>query len=108
MSDWIHALPVGWMAVVVFGATYGVSAAIYALVNALATGDRARAFKGVSAGLLSPLGVIFGLFVAFLAAQVWSDVDRANVASSRPSIAIRPPIWHPESTIWNAAISTCG
>src|SRR5690349_3490212 len=48
MSDWIHALPVEWMAV-----------------------------------------VIFGLLVAFLAAQVWSDVDRAHVAVNREASALR-------------------
>ena len=89
ISDWIHSLPVVWMAVVIFGVTYLAGAAVYATVTRLATDERARAFKGVSAGLLSPLGVIFGLFVAFLAAQVWSDVDRANVAVNREASALR-------------------
>ena len=31
MSDWLHNLPVPWMALVVFGFTYAVAAAIYAL-----------------------------------------------------------------------------
>jgi hypothetical protein len=53
------------MALLVFGLTYVVAAAIYALVNVLAVGERARSFKAVSAGLLSPLGIIFALFVAF-------------------------------------------
>jgi len=89
MSDWMHALPVGWIAVVVFGATYLLTAGILVLVFALATGDRARAFKGISPGLLPPLGIMFGLLVAFLAAQVWSDVDRANVAVNREASALR-------------------
>jgi hypothetical protein len=29
-----------------------------------------RAFKAISAGMLPPLGIVFGLFVAFIAAQV--------------------------------------
>jgi hypothetical protein len=89
MSDWIHALPVGWMAVVVFGGTYLGAAAIYSLVVSLAVGARARAFKGVSPGLLPPLGIIFGLLVAFVAAQVWGDVDRANTAVNREASALR-------------------
>ena len=89
MSDWIHGLNVGWMTVVVFAATFVVAAGILILVLALATGDRARAFKGVSAGLLPPLGIIFGLLVAFLAAQVWGDVDRANAAVNREASALR-------------------
>jgi hypothetical protein len=89
MSDWIHGLPVGWMVVVVFGGTYLATAAIYWLVLRLATGDRARAFKGVSPGLLPPLGIIFGLLVAFLAAQAWGDVDQANTAVNREASALR-------------------
>ena len=89
MSDWIHALPVGWMTMVVFAGIFAVTAAIYWVVLRLAVEDRARAFKAVSPGLLPPLGIIFGLFVAFIAAQVWSDVDRANVAVNREASALR-------------------
>lgn len=89
MNNWIHALPLGWMALVIFGATFLVAAAIYAIVMKLATEDRTRAFKGVSAGLLSPLGVIFGLLVAFLAAQVWGDIDRGRAAVNHEASALR-------------------
>lgn len=89
MSDWIHALPVVWMAVVVFGATYLGTAVIYSVVMFLSVGERARAFKAVTPGLLPPLGIMFGLLVAFLAAQVWGDVDRANVAVNREASALR-------------------
>src|SRR5260370_12498196 len=96
MSDWLHNLPVAWMALVVFGLTYLVAAAIYAVVTVLAVGERARSFKAVSPGMLPPLGIIFGLFVAFTAAQVWSDNDRAAAAVSREasaprSVEILPP-----------------
>jgi len=73
MSDWLHDLPVLWMALLVFGGTYLITAAINAVVTLLAVGERLRSFKAVSPGLLSPLGIIFGLFVAFTAAQVWTD-----------------------------------
>ena len=90
MSDWIHALPVIWMAVVVFGGTYLVTAAIYWLVVVrLAVGDRGRAFKGISPGMLPPIGIMFGLLVAFLAAQVWGDVDRAHAAVNREASSLR-------------------
>lgn len=89
MADWLHELPVVWMAVVVFAATYAMAAAIYGVVLALATGERARAFKAISPGMLSPLGVIFGLFVAFVAAQVWGDNDRASGAVMHEASALR-------------------
>jgi hypothetical protein len=89
MSDWIHALSVGWMTLIIFAATFLGAAGILVLVLALATGDRARAFKGVSPGLLPPLGIMFGLLVAFVAAQVWGDVDRATAAVNREASALR-------------------
>ena len=89
MSDWLHNLPVVWMAVVAFGLTYLVTAAIYAVVAVLAVGERARSFKAVSPGMLPPLGIIFGLFVAFTAAQVWTDNERANAAVNREASALR-------------------
>src|SRR4029453_4819842 len=89
MSDWIEALPVGWMGAVVFGGTFLVAGAIYWIVMHFAREERARAFKGVSPGLLPPLGIIFGLLVAFVAAQVWGDNDRANAAVNREASALR-------------------
>jgi hypothetical protein len=89
MSDWLHNLSILWMTLVVFGFTYLLTAGIYGLVTILAKGERARAFKAISPGLLSPLGIIFGLFVAFTAAQVWTDNDRANAAVDREASALR-------------------
>src|SRR6266540_1925895 len=89
MSDWLHNLPVAWMALVVFGFTYLIAAAIHVTVIVLAHGERARSFKAVSPGMLPPLGIVFGLFVAFTAAQVWSDNDRASAAVSREASALR-------------------
>ena len=90
MSDWLHNLPVIWMALVVFSATYIFAVLVQTIVGMLATGERVRAFKAVSPGMLSPLGVIFGLFVVFTAAQVWSDNDHASAAvnceAERPGI----------------------
>ena len=77
MTDWLHNLSVPWMALAVFATTYFLAAAIFAVVNLIAKAERARAFKAISPGLLPPLGILFGLFVAFTAAQVWSDIDRA-------------------------------
>jgi Protein of unknown function (DUF4239) len=89
MSDWLHNLPVGWMALLIFAATYLVAAGIYAIVMALAVGERARAFKAVSPGMLPPLGILFGLLVAFVAAQVWGDLERAQTAVNREASALR-------------------
>jgi Protein of unknown function (DUF4239) len=92
MSDWIHNLPVGWTGVVVFGGTYLVTALIFLVILGSAKGERLRTYKGVSPGLLPPLGIMFGLLVAFLAAQVWGDVDRANTAVNREASSLRAAV----------------
>lgn len=42
MSDWLRNLPVPWMALLVFGFTYLLAAAIYAGIATLAVGERMR------------------------------------------------------------------
>ena len=89
MNDWLHNLPVWWMTLVVFAITYLAAGGIFAIIMALAKGERVRAFKSVSTGLLSPLGTLFGLLVVFSVVQVWGDIDRAKVAVNREASAIR-------------------
>jgi Protein of unknown function (DUF4239) len=89
MNDWFHELPVPWMALLVFGFTYLLALAMHAGVAALARRGHTKSFKAVSPGMLSPLGVIFGLFVAFTAAQVWNDNDRASAAVIHEASALR-------------------
>jgi Protein of unknown function (DUF4239) len=89
MNAWLHALPVWQMGLVVFAITYLVAGGIFAVVMALAKGERSRVFKQVSVGLLSPLGIVFGLMVVFSAGEVWSAMDRAKIAVDREASAIR-------------------
>ena len=89
MSDWFVNLPVVWMVLPVFGLTYVVSASIYAVVVALARGARASVFKAVSPGMLPPLGILFALFVAFTASEVWGNIERANTAVDREASAAK-------------------
>ena len=89
MIHWFEHLPIGWMSLVVFAVIYLVTWGVYWLVMALAVGERARAFTAISPGMLPPLGIIFGLLVAFMAAQVWGDLDRAHAAVNREASALR-------------------
>jgi hypothetical protein len=89
MEDWLLNLPVLWTGVLILGAVYLVTAGIYVIVTRLAVGDRARAFKAVSPGMLPPLATLFALLVGFLAAQDWSARDRAGAAVNREASALR-------------------
>lgn len=89
MSDWLLNLPVVWMAVVVFAATYILAASIFWVVTTLAVNDRARAFKAVSPGMLPTLGILFALLVGFIAVEVWGNFDKARVAVASEASGLR-------------------
>jgi hypothetical protein len=50
MSDWLFDLPLGSMALLVFGVACFIAASIYAVVVALAAGERASVFKAALNG----------------------------------------------------------
>ncbi|SAK51620.1 hypothetical protein AWB77_01325 [Caballeronia fortuita] len=88
-STWLHNLPLWQMTLVVFGATAIAGAAIHFVTRRLLKGARRLSFTALSPGLLSPIGVIFGLLIAFTAAQVWNDTERANAAVDAEAGALR-------------------
>src|SRR5829696_560152 len=85
----MHDVPFGWFVVVVFAATALVTAGIYFAVVRLAEGDRGTAFKAVSPGMLPPMGLIFGLLVGFLAAQLWGEAADARHAVNSEASSLR-------------------
>jgi len=92
MSAWLHSLPVGWMAVLVFAATYAACAALHSMARALLRTESGREARTVTPALLSPLGVTFGLLIVFTGAQVWGDVDRATAAVNQEASALRTTV----------------
>ena len=77
------------MSVVVIAGASLVAAIVFGIAIAFAARGRAPIFKGVSPVMLTPLAVLFGLIVAFLASQVFSDSQRANGAVAREASALR-------------------
>ena len=57
MGDWMHNLPIGWMALVVFAITYLVTGAILGITSVLAKGERVRILKGILPLCCHPLGL---------------------------------------------------
>ena len=89
MADWLLNLPVSWMALIVFVAIYLIAGGVYLVVTKLASTEWARAFKAVSPGMLSPLGILFALLVGFIAVEVWSNFDKAKAAITSEASALR-------------------
>lgn len=89
MTQWLEDLPVAWMTIIVLGSLLLAVALINLAVARLARGALGTALGSVSAGLLPPLGIIFGLLVGFVAAQVWSDFDKARAAVNQEAGSLR-------------------
>src|SRR5262245_63140162 len=88
MSDWLHSLPVVWLVAVVLGTAYAIAGILHWLVVSVAAETRWRPFRSVSPVVLGPLGILFGLFVAFLSAQVWGDGAEAKGTVNREASAL--------------------
>ncbi|MGR8999522.1 MAG: bestrophin-like domain [Gammaproteobacteria bacterium] len=91
--EWLYALPISWMAALIFGITFFLTGVIYVIVAIFAAGERAKAFKSISAGMLPPLGVMYGLFVTIIASQVWANIDKANTAVYREASALSTTVF---------------
>jgi Protein of unknown function (DUF4239) len=89
VADWFLNLPVFWMALIVFVATFFIAGGVYLVVTRLAETEWARAFKAVSPGVLPVLGVLFALLVGFIAVEVWNTFDRAKTAVATEASALR-------------------
>jgi hypothetical protein len=83
--EWLLHLPAVWMGLIIFGTAYLIAAVVFFCATRL-TSDRSRL---VDPGILSPLGVVFGLLIVFTAAQVWGDLERANSAVAEEASALR-------------------
>src|SRR5919109_3560801 len=92
MFDWLPNLPVVVIALVVLAGMALLTVAIYAVVMRLAEGERGEALQAVSPGMLPPLGILFALFVGFLAGGVWGNVDDAEDAIAEEASALRSAV----------------
>jgi hypothetical protein len=89
VADWLLNLPVSWMALIVFVATYLIAGGVYLVVAKLAKTEWAGAFKAISPGMLPVLGVLFALLVGFIAVEVWNNFDKAKAAVATEASALR-------------------
>jgi len=88
---WLEAQWTTVIALVVFGACYMLTAAIFCLAAILSRRAVAKDLKEV-APVLTPLCIILGLLIGFLAARVWANLDRANQYLGQEAGALRETI----------------
>jgi hypothetical protein len=89
VSNWVEGLPTAWLVLVVLAGTFLLTATIFFGVMRLAAGPHGAAVAGVSPGLLSPMGIVFGLIVGFLVAGLWNDLGDARDAVNQEASSLR-------------------
>ena len=78
MIHWIESQSTSVITAIVFGVSYLFAALVYAGIAALSGRPTGEQLKAVSPVTLTPLAVILGLLIAFLAARVWENTAHAN------------------------------
>jgi hypothetical protein len=89
MTMWLAHAPLPLLALVVFAAVYLTAALVVGLLLVGRRRGHSSWLGPLSPGLLAPMGLIFGLLVGFLVADVWADRDQAAGAVGEEASALR-------------------
>ena len=94
MVHWLEAQSAPVIALVLLGFCYGLAGTIFAAAALLSwrAASIARALKAASPVTLTPLAVILGLLMGFLASRVWTNLDRASAYVGQEAIAFREAV----------------
>jgi hypothetical protein len=86
---WLEAQNTSVIALIVFAFCYLLAIAMLMIGAVLSAHPIAGKVNATTPAMLTPLGVITGLLIAFLAARVWSNVDRAQAYVAQEASDIR-------------------
>jgi hypothetical protein len=78
MIHWIESQSTSVITAIVLCLCYAVAAVVFGVMTALSRRKVAEQLKAISPVTLTPLAVVLGLLIAFLAARVWENVGHAN------------------------------
>jgi hypothetical protein len=92
MLLWIESQATPVIALLVFALCYVLAAIVFFAVATISRLAIARKLNATTPVMLTPLAVIAGLLIAFLASRVWSNVDRANTYVAHEASAIRQSV----------------
>jgi hypothetical protein len=88
MITWIESQDTAIIALLVFVLCYAIAVAVLAAAAAISRRRIAVELKALTPVMLTPLSVISGLLIAFLATHVWSNLDRANAFVAQEANAV--------------------
>jgi hypothetical protein len=92
MLLWLESQDTAVITVLVFALCYMLAAVVFFATRMTAHRPTAAELKATSPVMLTPLAVLAGLLVAFLASRVWSNLDRANTYVAQAASALRQSV----------------
>jgi hypothetical protein len=92
MLSWLESQETLVIALIVFAFCYLLAAFLFLALALLARTSVAGALHVTTPAMLTPLGVILGLVIAFLAARVWANVDHAHGYVAEEASGLRQAI----------------
>jgi hypothetical protein len=92
MIAWIESQQTEVIALVTFGLTYVIVGLIGMAAAFVSTRRISVEVKSVTPVILTPLSVVFGLLIAFLANRVWTNFDHAASYAAQEASSIRQAV----------------
>jgi len=89
---WIESQTTTTIAMIMLAGCYLLGVIVYLLVRLLGTGVMAGELKATTPVMLTPLAVILGLMIAFLAQRVWTNIDHAHTYIASETGALRQTV----------------
>jgi hypothetical protein len=75
---WIETQPAIVIALITFGVCYSCAAIVFVIARVLVSKRIANELKATTPVMLTPLSVLTGLVIAFVASRIWTNFDHAR------------------------------
>jgi len=92
LLHWIDSQSTTMIAVIMLAGCNLLAVVVHLLVRFLGTGILAGELKATTPVMLTPLAVILGLMIAFLAQRVWTNIDHAHTYIASETGALRQTV----------------
>jgi hypothetical protein len=89
LLHWIESQSTPVIALIMFSGCYALAVIVHFLVARLSHSALAAEMKATTPVMLTPLAVLLGLLIAFLAQRVWNNIDHANAYIGAETSALR-------------------
>lgn len=97
MFQWIESHHSGVIALILFAFWYGLAMVILFVVVTIEQRAARGHLKPTTPSMLTPLSLVAGLLIVFLASRVWANLDHANAYVANEASALRESVMLSES-----------